>query len=68
MSVESDPRLSILMDCPQYHAKTMNIIGIGIEISVCVLVKPDEGIFVNQEPRFQPHLSAGRGIVRKRCR
>ena len=25
-------------------------------------------IFISWKPRFQPHLSAGRGIVRKRCR
>lgn len=43
MSVEPDSHLSILVNCPQYHAKTMNIIGSGIGISVCVLVKPDEG-------------------------
>ena len=41
MSVESNSHLPILME---YHAKAMNIIGIGIGISVCVLVKPDEGI------------------------
>ena len=44
MSVESNSHLPILMDRSQYHAKAMNIIGIGIGISVCVLVKPDEGI------------------------
>ena len=44
MSMESNSHFPILMDRSQYHAKAMNIIGIGIGISVCVLVKPDEGI------------------------
>ena len=56
MSVESDSHLSILVNCPQYHAKTMNIIGIGIEISVCVLVKPDEGI-INSLIALESHPS-----------
>lgn len=56
MSVESDPHLSILVNCPQYHAKTMNIIGIGIRISVCVLVKPDEGI-INPLIALESHPS-----------
>lgn len=43
MSMESNSHFPILMDRSQYHAKAMNIIGIGIGISVCVLVKPDEG-------------------------
>ena len=44
MSVESNSHLPILMDCLQYHPEAMNIIGIGIEISICILVKSDEGV------------------------
>lgn len=44
MFMESNSHFPILMDRSQYHAKAMNIIGIGIGISVCVLVKPDEGM------------------------
>ena len=56
MSVEPDPHLSILMGCPQYHAKAMNIIGIGTGVSVCVLVKPDEGI-INPLIALESHPS-----------
>ena len=44
MSMESNSHFPVLMDCPQYHPEAMNIIGIGIGISICILVKPDEGI------------------------
>ena len=56
MPVESDPHLPILMDRSQYHAKAMNIIGIGIGISVCVLVKPGEGV-INPLIALESHPS-----------
>ena len=56
MSMESNSHFPILMDRSQYHAKAMNIIGIGIGISVCVLVKPDEGI-INPLIALESHPS-----------
>ena len=70
MSVESNSHLPILMDRSQYHAKAMYIIGVGIGISVCVLVKPDEGSLIcsgkgNEDWNCSAPHGAGRLMSRK---